>query len=312
MIKYVVIQLCDSSPSFCNYKNIGERKPCLMPLRTLQEAVIWGLKNNLSIQYSLPNYDFPKEYWSIITSYEYNVITPINIDKPDAILIVEKLQDTRNFQGMTLVIRLSIKELIHNEAILMSLIKESNRLNIIITDIDSLNSKKEKDYESALMNLGKFVIEESIHGKMPSVNILTDRIFLKTMNNCNAGIDFITIAPDGKFYLCPAFYYDGDAVGSLDEGLFIKNPQLLQLDYAPICKICDSYHCKRCVWLNKQRTLELNTPSHEQCVISHIERNVSAYISQELFSAGILDKDYVLTATDYMDPFYKLPRIQLK
>lgn len=260
----------------------------------------------------MPKYDLPKEYWSIISSYEFNIISPIDIDTADTICTVEKLQEIHNPQGKTFVIRLSMEELVSNESLIKSLIKGAYRLNLIITDIDSFNSQREKEYESVLMNLGKLVIEESIQGKIPSVNILTDRIFLKYMNNCNAGIDFVTIAPDGNFYLCPAFYSDGEAVGSLDEGLNIKNSHLLQLDYAPICRICDSYHCKRCVWLNKQKTLELNTPSHEQCVMAHIERNVSAYISTELFSAGILDKNQVLSVTDCMDPFYKLPRIQLK
>ncbi|GHS94395.1 hypothetical protein AGMMS50239_18130 [Bacteroidia bacterium] len=81
----------------------------------------------------------------------------------------------------------------------------------------------------------------------------------------------------GKFYICPAFYLadENNFVGDLTQGLIIKNKQLYQITYAPICSNCDTYQCKRCVWLNKKTTLEINTPSHEQCVTAHLERNAS-------------------------------------
>lgn len=132
------------------------------------------------------------------------------------------------------------------------------------------------------------------------------------MNNCGAGLDFVSIAPDGNFYLCPAFYYDRDPVGSIDTGLDIKNPQLLRIEHAPICRTCDAYQCKRCLWLNKHMTLEINTPSHEQCVLSHIERNVSSYLSVKLHEAGFLDNEKIIEKEECLDPFYKLPRVQLK
>lgn len=44
------------------------------------------------------------------------------------------------------------------------------------------------------------------------------------MNNCNAGWESVTLAPDAKFYVCPAFYLgnDGYAIGDLQKGLDIK------------------------------------------------------------------------------------------
>ena len=113
------------------------------------------------------------------------------------------------------------------------------------------------------------------------------------MNNCNAGWESITLAPDGKFYICPAFYQDnlGD-VGDLKNGINIPNPQLYRLDHAPICSHCDAYQCRRCIWLNLKTTLEVNTPSHEQCVVSHLERNASRIINSEN-----------IPEINYLDPF---------
>ena len=103
---------------------------------------------------------------------------------------------------------------------------------------------------------------------------------------CN--IENILNATNGKFYVCPAFYYEdeADSIGDLEHGLDIKNKQLYKLDYAPICRHCDAYQCKRCIWLNRKTTLEVNTPSHEQCVVAHLERNARRELLQNIRKHG--------------------------
>ena len=60
-----------------------------------------------------------------------------------------------------------------------------------------------------------------VQGGNPQLNLLTDRIMLDRMNNCNAGWESITLASDGKFYVCPAFYLEGEeaAIGDLKKVL---------------------------------------------------------------------------------------------
>ena len=84
----------------------------------------------------------------------------------------------------------------------------------------------------------------------------------------------------------------------MEYGVEIKNAQLYQLSHSPLCRICDCYHCKRCVWLNRKTTFEVNIPSHEQCVISHHERNTARdlQINTQLF-------DNEIKEIDYLDPF---------
>jgi CXXX repeat peptide maturase len=125
------------------------------------------------------------------------------------------------------------------------------------------------------------------------------------MNNCDAGIANITLAPNGKFYVCPAFYYNDadDDIGDLEKGLDIKNAQLFHLEYAPLCRICDAYQCRRCVWLNRKTTLEVNTPSHEQCVVSHLERNQSRLLLERLRQETSFKSDADMKEIDYLDPF---------
>ena len=128
------------------------------------------------------------------------------------------------------------------------------------------------------------------------------------MNNCNAGWKSITLAPNGKFYVCPAFYINDekDSIGDLKEGLNIKNPQLYKLDHAPICRNCDAYQCKRCIWLNRRMTLEVNTPSHEQCVVAHLERNASRLLLEKIRKSGDFLPNKEIKEIDYLDPFDKL------
>ena len=141
------------------------------------------------------------------------------------------------------------------------------------------------------------------------------RMMLDGMNNCNAGSESITLAPDGKFYVCPAFYLadeDEDyglgkskcAVGSLVDGLDIKNPQLYKLSHAPLCRNCDAYQCKRCVWLNRKTTYEVNVPSHEQCVVAHLERNASRALLMDIRKHGtFLSEKEDKKEISYLDPF---------
>jgi CXXX repeat peptide maturase len=136
---------------------------------------------------------------------------------------------------------------------------------------------------------------------------LTDRLILTEGNHCDAGIKHVTIAPNGGFYLCPGFYYNEDEpFTNIDEVLKthelpIKNKQLLQLDHAPICEKCDAYQCKRCIFFNKKLTGEVNTPSKQQCVVSHLERNASQTLIESLF----LQSEVNIPKIDYLDPFEK-------
>ena len=85
-------------------------------------------------------------------------------------------------------------------------------------------------------------------------------------------------------------------------GLQIPNQQLLQLNHAPLCRICDAYHCNRCIWLNNRLTWDNNTPSRQQCVLAHLERNASRDLQQQLKAAG-MDGGEEIKHIDYIDPF---------
>lgn len=305
MIQYLIILLDDTSVSFCHYDKRGVRN--LMPTETLKAGIMYGMKENLNIQFVYPNYELPEEYLRIINTIDHTDIKPLCGGDVD-ILVADScsslLENVSEGNG-TYVLRTNRQDLFANYKLLCDSVGKMQRLNVVLTDVEKFTEEDFKDYEKVLDCMCDCVCKSYVEGKPVQVNILTDRIMLDKMNNCGAGDISVTLAPDGRFYVCPAFYYanDGSAVGDLEHGLDIKNSQLYKLDYAPLCRICDAYQCKRCVWLNRKTTLEVNTPSHEQCVVAHLERNASRKLLADIRKHGSFMPEREIKEITYLDPF---------
>jgi len=306
MLQYLIILLDETSTSYCHYDNPRTEKR-LISLDDLKAGILFAMKENLMIQFVYPAYEIPAKYKEAIETIDHIKIMPSDsecITSADVVVFnsCEEFfaKKTEANKDKIFVLRTRGKDLINKTFTT----PDNGRLNIIITDIETFTKKDFESYKQWLSELGEMVKDIYCNGNMPQINILTDRILLDKMNNCNAGYENITLAPNGKFYVCPAFYYEDEKadIGNLKDGLKIKNPQLYKLEYAPLCRICDAYQCKRCVWLNRKTTLEVNTPSHEQCVVAHLERNTSAILLKELKPTGYFT-DKEIPAIDYLDPF---------
>ena len=307
-MQYLVILLDDTSVAYCHADNsLKDRR--LIPLGTLRKAIRFGMKQNLMIQYIYPDYDLPEEYNTLIESIDH----------------VKIGRDVRVYNGVpasvagkNVVLRLMIGEFIAGQYDIAALLPQVERLNICLTDIAAFRDEQAEDYKKALETLNAVLVNLYKKENPTQVNMLTDRLVLTEMHNCEAGTGNVTVAPNGKFYLCPAFYYDEQmgisnrmnhstkdasrSVGDLDSGLQIPNKQLLELDHAPLCRKCDAYHCHRCIWLNDRLTMDANTPSHQQCVLAHLERNASRELQQMLAAQG-LHTGNEIPEIDYLDPF---------
>ena len=288
-----------------------------MPIDILKEAIFWSMKENLTLQFIYPDYKLPDEYKEeIAKTFHADIVSYICEDKElregaDVVVIdsFDNVDDYPFNKDQSYVFRSSMQEILENADKLYSIMPKANRMNIVITDIPVLKKGSEGDYAKFLEALSDKVAEEYKSGHALQINLLTDRILLDSMNNCNAGDESIALCPDGKFYICPAFYTNGEnslSIGDLKEGLDIKNPQLYKISHAPICRNCDAYQCRRCIWLNKNTTLEVNTPGNEQCVVAHIERNASRKLLEKIREIGIFMPEKEIKEIDYLDPFAKL------
>ncbi len=310
MIQYLVILLDDTSVSFCHYGNLCNARR-LMPLDTLKSGILYAMKENLNIQFVYPTYSLSEEYEDVIDSVDHIKIKQSACGDNAAAVVVfddlETLAGVADFSKETVyILRIGKQSLFTGVESLLPILYKVERLNVVITDVESFTDADFDTYKVTLDKLAKEVERVYVQGKSVQLNLLTDRMMLDKMNNCGAGDSCITLAPDGKFYLCPAFYLseDGFSIGDVVSGLDIKNRQLYRLDHAPLCRNCDAYQCKRCIWLNRKTTLEVNTPSHEQCVVAHLERNAGRDLLQAIRRHGTFlpEKDEI-SGINYLDPF---------
>lgn len=307
MLKYLVILLDDTSASYCHY-NVETNESNLIPLDILKEGILFAMKNDLRIQYIFPNYTLPQNYIEVIESMFHDNIGPLEQKYSMSVIIINGLscvKINKLEQNKQYVIRTTIKDFLNEYHILKELFTLGISVNIVFTDIKSFSEDKIDTYRKILSELVGCIESAILDGKNINTNIITDRIALDSMNNCGAGDTSITLSPNGKFYPCPAFYYDNNQyyiLGDIKNGLDIKNETLYKLEYAPLCKRCDAYQCKRCVWLNKKLTYEINTPSRQQCVISHLEREASQTLLNRFHKHNILLNKNIETI-DYIDPF---------
>ena len=307
-LQYLVVLLDDTSMAYCHAENpLKEHR--LMPLDTLRKAILFGMKQNLMIQFVYPDYELPAEYNELIETIDH-----VKIGRE--VKIFNSVP--QSIDGDNVVLRLSVAEFVERQYDIATLLPQAKRLNICLTDIENFKDEQIEDYKRALATLNAVLLNLYKSAKQPQFNLITDRLQLTEMHNCEAGVGNITIAPNGKFYLCPAFYYDEQlgisnrmnyktknasrSVGVLEQGIDIPNKQLLQLDHAPLCRICDAYHCNRCIWLNQKLTWDNNTPSHQQCVISHLERNASRDLQIKMQEVGYRFENEI-KEINYLDPF---------
>ena len=324
MLQYLVILLDNTSVTYCHANNpLKERH--LMPIETLKKGILFGMKQNLMIQYVFPDYALPEEYASVIESidnvkiYHFGCkpVTGIDAENETDVEVINAVPE--KVKAKNLVLRLFFSEMLKQKDKIAQLFSQGLRINLCITDVEQFTDEQIEAYKQVLNEWNTVLLALYKQGQSPQFNLLTDRMMLEKMHNCEAGVSNITLAPNGKFYLCPAFYYDeqmkvdnqlnhhnpssDNSVGDLEKGLDIPNPQLLQLDHAPLCRNCDAYQCRRCIWLNRKLTWDNNTPSHQQCVMAHLERNASRDLLNDIRKIGEFMPHIDIKEIEYLDPF---------
>ncbi len=296
MMQYLVILLDDTSVAYCHCDN-PHRERRLIGLDDLRAGILYAMKHNLMLQFVYPDYELPQDYLDAIDTIDHHDIVPFPMQGDVAVL--NTVADAA--EGAVCVLRTSLKELFAAEAAVADALRRVQRLNVVITDLDTFTDDHLAAYAALLDRWAALLKEEYLAGRTPQLNLLTDRMMLSAPNHCNAGVENITLAPNGRFYLCPAFYYTNpeDSVAPAD----IPNAQLLRLDHAPLCRRCDAFHCRRCLWLNQRTTLEVNTPGRQQCIVAHTERNASRRLLAAIRSKASFMPEVDINQIDYIDPF---------
>lgn len=310
-MQYLIVILDESANSFCYYPN-PNREHRLMDLDVLKKGIFFAQKEGWLINFLVGKTTLPKEYTETIDVINHILITPPEYpqDCVEDVLVIDcdlckSFENIPNNPDKNIILRMDKNDLYELSNIVISLQGKYKRINVALQHIDLMTDNDFAVYQEQLTLLSKWYLEQPKGADAVEISVLADRLFFQNMNNCDAGVKHLTLAPNGKFYICPAFYYEDETndCGNLETGLRVKNKQLLQLNHAPLCRKCDAYQCKRCVWMNRKTTLEVNTPSHEQCVVSHLERNASRMLLSEIRKIGNFLPDMEIKEIDYLDPF---------
>lgn len=308
MLQYLVILLDGAAASYCHYAP-ETAAPAPMPADVLRRGILFAMKENLNVQFVYPVADVPEETARLVETIDHTKIKPLGAPGEADVWTTDDwdaLSACRFRPGCAYVLRTDRATLFSRYGELAAVLHRTDRLNLVLTDEERFTDEDCRRYATALDALADALAGEYAAGRTPQLNVLTDRLLLTAMNNCGAGDSQLTLAPDGRFYVCPAFYQaaGGFAVGDLDGGPAVGNPQLYRLDHAPLCRRCDAWQCRRCVWLNRRTTLEVNTPGREQCIAAHVERNASCSLLRKLRERGVeLAGVGELKETEYLDPF---------
>ena len=315
-VKHLVVPLDVSATSFCHYENVARSTSAAEPIAAdvLERVVKFAEEHEVSVQFLFGDVRPPDEHESLISRIPHVKIVPLKLQEAyeGSVLVVNPdemgstdglaLDDTRN-----IVLRLAREQIGDLARLTSALLGRFKRLNVCLLDIGKYDDRDIARYAQQLESVAGALEDEYRAGRSPEVSVVTDRLLLNSMHNCGAGIENLTVGLDGRIYLCPGFYYDSDVadacVGDLEGGVEIRNAQLLQLDRAPICSMCDAYHCKRCVYLNKVTTLEINTPSRQQCVLAHAERKVSRTLLERLRGIPTFRDLPAIPELEHDDPF---------
>lgn len=314
----LLVLLDSNAPSFCYYPTPEQAaNPTRISAETLKKVVYLALTENLTLNLIAGSEPLSAGFKEILKDVDYMVYRPYSAVGGDG---VENVIDVFDFENdvwddaktpspfVALRIELANVERLPEWLAERSLSFE--RVSVFVKGIETATDADLERYRAVLDALKSWLPERE-ELKPLNLSILTDRLQLDAPNHCDAGVKHMTVGPDGKFYVCPGFYYreknDDFVAGDVDSALKtheipIKNKQLLRLDRAPICKDCDAFHCRRCVWLNKTTTREVNTPSRQQCVMAHHERNASRDLIEPLYIGDMVQ----IPEIDYLDPFDEL------
>ena len=95
MVQYFIILLDDTAVSFCHYGN-NRKERRLMPLETLKAGILYGMKENLNIQFVYPDYDLPEEYATVIESIDHSKIKPASKADGADVTVIDGLIEAKN------------------------------------------------------------------------------------------------------------------------------------------------------------------------------------------------------------------------
>ena len=170
-------------------------------------------------------------------------------------------------------------------------------INVFFKDLTDFTQGDIDLYRDQLSLISDELYELWKNGKRVNLNLLTHLFYQDLQSFCGSGKTKFALAPDGNFYLCPAFYFDNETrekyrIGNLKDGLNNIYENICDSHKNSGCRNCIATHCIQCSYLNKKKTGEFCVPPEIQCVKSNIERIQAAKLYKKIRLAIDLDERF--------------------
>ena len=293
------IMLESDAISFCHYEK-PVRKGRHISSRILEETVAFAERNGMEPFFLTGDRRAPRHIERILDRITHTKIFPLKLRDvySDGIVVVDRddyglIERSAMKAAEKFILRSGRNHL----GILGSLVDkliDYAPVDVVLSELALFTKSDFSTYAIQLDTIKDNLIGFFKNGMHHEVPVLTDRLHLDTMSNCNAGSDHCTVSPDGNIHLCPGFFHTFPeyTTGTITQDTFNPLPELLSLERAPLCSSCTTYHCRRCFYLNLLLTGEINTPSQQQCVTSNLERMCSFYLRDEILHYQENHDDY--------------------
>lgn len=257
--RYLLIYTNDKAEPHCNYTNVkADVKFLRMNDEMLKKTIQFAKENNLTpIFIGEPQSSYPQ------VDYIVNNV----VGKTKKIYILHINSD--NIANLS-------------EECITLFSAGYTRINIIIHSIEKITDIILTTYEHELSKISEYILNSN---KTLTVNVLNGRSAeLEKPNGCGAGVNTFTVAPNGKLYICPAFYFENieNSIGDLERGFTAKYLTQLNIENADECKTCKNLNCSRCLFINKQMTNEYLISPAIQCKVAAIEEEIGSMLRRRL------------------------------
>lgn len=285
-IKQLTLLLDDTSAPSCH----GFPKARSRHLIGLEDLIrirdLMAHTGDMTVIVSYPDYPLPEDYQRILNEIPHRKIAYAGQMDDADMEVIDSWKRLKNIVPSDKVYSLTVPFASVNGHLqeIDAILRVAKRLMFRFDEGDLVCKQYSRKYEEFLGAIGQMIEREWCRHHLVRCNLLTDELILRDRNQCGAGDHAFTLAPDGKYYVCPAFYFSGSdhSCGDIRSGLSLPDRQLYQADHSKVCRTCPVKHCKRCVYDNLNSTGEVNTPSYEQCRKAFLERRYSKLLYDEL------------------------------
>lgn len=309
--KHLYFILADDAVEQCNYSN--KNNDVFMNAEILNKGLDFATRNFYRPVLLHSNKKYTVDY-NKITKYKEKIdIYPIEKESEIDNRVSYPVYNSENIDIIsnktTCVLNVEENQLNTLDEMVDTLLKRFQRINI---NLKISNNKLDLElYKKKLEIISNVLFKYYEDGILKEINKITDILMLDEMENCNFGIDNYALAPNGKVYICPAFYYDNadNYICSIGEEIKIDNKELLTIGKSKFCSECNIYSCNRCVFDNKKRTREYSVPGSVQCTLSSVEYNVSYEFVNKLKENKIQTPNFrALKENEYNDIIEKIQK----